>query len=124
MRCLLLVPLVLAAPASVPAQAPPRTVEIRLSSFDYTPSEIRLRAGEPVVLRLVNGGRGGHNFSAPAFFASADVPAGQNIRNGTIEVPSRQTVSVRLTPARGSYRLRCTHTLHSTLGMRGRIIVE
>ena len=26
--------------------------------------------------------------------------------------------------ARGRYRLRCTHTLHSAFGMRGRIVVE
>ena len=125
MRALLLIPLILAAPAAA-AQESARTVEVRLSSFDYTPEVIRLRAGEPVVLRLVNSGRGGHDFSAPEFFAAAEVVPGQAvaIRHGTVEVPSRQTVTVRLTPARGTYRLRCTHTLHSTLGMRGRIIVE
>ena len=125
MRSLYLLPLLLAAPAAAPAQ-PARNVDVQLSSFDFTPSEIRLRAGQPVVLRLTNTGRGGHNFSAPQFFAAAQIAGGQNaaIRNGAIEVPSRQTVSVRLTPARGNYRLRCTHTLHTTFGMRGRIVVE
>ena len=100
-------------------------MEVRLTSFDFTPAEIRLAAGQPVVLRLTNPGSGGHNFSAPQFFAAAQVAGGQNaIHNGTIEVPSHQTVSVRLTPQRGNYRLRCTHTLHTTFGMRGRIIVE
>ena len=46
------------------------------------------------------------------------------INEGTIEVRPRQSVSVRLVPARGSYRLRCTHSLHSAFGMRGRIVVE
>jgi plastocyanin len=125
MRALSLLPLLLAVPAAVPAQPAPRTVEVRLSSFDFTPSDIRLRAGQPVVLRLTNSGRGGHNFAAPQFFAAAQVAAGRDlVRGGAIEVPSRQTVSVRLTPARGTYRLRCTHTLHSTFGMRGRIVVE
>jgi plastocyanin len=126
MRKFLLFPLILAAPASIPAQTAPRTVDVRLSSFDYTPEAIHLRAGQPVVLRLINTGRGGHNFSAPQFFAAANVAAGQNvaISEGTIEVPSRQTVAIRLTPARGTYRLRCTHRFHSTLGMRGQIIVE
>ena len=125
MRIRLLVPLVLAAPSAI-AQTEPRTVEVRLSSFDYSPREIRLRAGEPVILRLVNTSGGGHNFSAPAFFAAARLPAAEQgaVREGSIEVRSRQSVSVRLVPARGTYRLRCTHTLHSTLGMRGRIIVE
>ena len=125
MRVLLLIPLVLSAPAAV-AQNSPRTVEVELSSFDYTPNVIRLRAGEPVVLRLVNDSGGGHNFAAPQFFAAASVAPGQNvpIRRGAIEVPSHSSVSVRLTPARGRYRLRCTHTFHTMLGMTGRIVVE
>ena len=125
MRTLLLLPLVLAMPASALAQDPARMVEVRLSNFDYSPREIRLRAGEPVVLRLVNSSGGGHDFSAPAFFAAARVDTGEAlVRGGKIEVPSRQSVSVRLVPARGTYRLRCTHLLHSAFGMRGQIVVE
>ena len=125
MRTLLLLPLVLAMPASALAQDPARMVEVRLSNFDYSPREIRLRAGEPVVLRLVNSSGGGHDFSAPAFFAAARVDTGEAlVRRGKIEVPSRQSVSVRLVPARGTYRLRCTHLLHSAFGMRGQIVVE
>ena len=74
MRALLFA-FLLAAPALAAAQSP-RTVEVRLSSFDFTPNEIRLRAGEPVTLHLVNNGRGGHNFSAPQFFAAASGVSG------------------------------------------------
>ena len=124
MRALFLLPLLIAVPAAVPAQPAASTVDVQLTSFDFTPSQIQLRAGQPIVLRLTNAGRGGHNFSAPQFFAAARIASGQNlIRNGAIEVPSHQTVSVQLTPARGSYGLRCTHTLHTAFGMRGRIIV-
>lgn len=126
MRILLLLPLLLLAAPGAPAQNPPRTVEVQLTSFDFTPAQIRLQAGVPILLRLTNAGRGGHNFSAPQFFRAASIAPGQNValRGGTIEVPSRQTVTVRLTPARGNYPLRCTHTLHTAFGMRGRIIVE
>ena len=114
--------LLLAVPAA--AQAPAgRTVEVELSSFAFTPGTIRLRAGEPVMLRLTNSGRGGHNFSAPEFFAASQ-PSGAPLRDGAIEVPSRQTIMVRVVPRRGSYRLRCTHTLHTAFGMRGEILVE
>jgi uncharacterized cupredoxin-like copper-binding protein len=113
----------LAMPAS--AQQPARTVEVDLASFSFTPSAIQLTAGEPVVLKLVNAGRGGHNFSAPEFFAAARLAPGQAaIAEGTVEVPSRGTVEVRLTPARGRYNLRCTHTLHTAFGMRGEIVVQ
>ena len=126
MRWLLLAPLFLATLAAAPPQVAPPTTEVRLSNFDFSPREIRLRAGEPVVLRLINTSKGGHDFSAPAFFAAARIAPGQQmaINEGTIEVRPRQSVSVRLVPARGSYRLRCTHTLHSAFGMRGRIVVE
>jgi plastocyanin len=122
MRHLLLLPLLLAAPAALPAQTA-RTVQVDLSSFDFAPDTIRLRAGEPVVLHLVNTSGGGHNFAAPQFFAAASHVSGP-VRDGAVELRGHQSADVRLVPARGSYRLRCTHTLHSTFGMRGRIVVE
>jgi plastocyanin len=115
----------LLTPATLPAQPAeaPTVVEVRLSNFDFSPSAISLPAGRPVVLRLVNEGGGGHNFSAPEFFAAAGNVSGP-VRRGAIEVPGRQSIDVRLTPVRGTYRLKCTHTLHSTFGMNGRITVE
>ncbi len=115
----------LLTPAALPAQPAdtPIVIEVRLSNFDFSPSAIALPAGRPVVLRLVNAGGGGHNFSAPEFFAAARNVSGP-VRRGAVEVPGRRSIDVRLTPARGSYRLKCTHTLHSTFGMNGRITVE
>ncbi|HVQ07515.1 MAG TPA: cupredoxin domain-containing protein [Allosphingosinicella sp.] len=117
--------LLLFAPAALSAQeaSAPRVVEVRLSNFDFSPSAITLPAGRPVVLHLVNSGGGGHNFSAPQFFAAATGVSGP-VRRGAVEVPGRQSVDVRLTPARGTYRLKCTHTLHSAFGMNGEIRVE
>ncbi|HST35726.1 MAG TPA: cupredoxin domain-containing protein [Allosphingosinicella sp.] len=121
MRAIMLA-LLLATPAAA-AQEAPRSVEIRLSNFDFTPSAIHLSAGQPVVLRLVNTAGGGHNFTAPEFFAAAREVHGP-VQRGRIEVAGHQSVDIRLTPARGSYRLRCTHTLHTSFGMTGRIVVE
>jgi uncharacterized cupredoxin-like copper-binding protein len=121
MRSILLA-LLLAAPAVAAAQSP-RTVEVRLSSFDFTPNEIHLRAGEPISLHLVNSGRGGHNFSAPQFFAAASGVSGP-VRGGAVEVAGHANADVRVTPARGHYRLRCTHSLHTAFGMTGQIVVE
>jgi plastocyanin len=115
----------LALPAIAPAQdaSAPHSVEVQLSSFDFAPSTIRLRAGQPLVLHLVNTGNGGHNFAAPQFFAAARGVSGP-VAAGKVEVAGHRSVDVRLTPARGRYSLRCTHTLHSTFGMRGEIVVE
>ena len=124
MPSLFLLPIVVAAAAaSAQAGAPARTVEVRLTSFDFAPKTIRLRAGEPVVLRLVNPGSGSHNFAAPQFFAAARGIRGP-VERGKVEVGGKKTRDIGLTPARGIYKLRCTHTLHTALGMRGTIVVE
>ena len=123
MRSLLIAMLLVAAPAATAQErSGTRTVEVQLSNFDFSPATIRLRAGEPVVLRLVNAGRSGHNFSAPQFFAAATDVSGA-VRNGKVEVAGRQSRDVRLTPARGTYRLSCTRTLHTAFGMSGQIVV-
>ena len=124
MRSLAILLLLMPAPAAAQTDwSRAQRVEVRLSSFDYDPEAIRLRAGQPVVLRLVNSGGGSHNFSAPSFFAAARDVAGP-VAGGAVEVRGRQTVEVRLVPAAGRYRLRCTHIFHTTLGMRGTIVVE
>ena len=123
MRGLLLVPLILALPGAATAQGATRTVDVQLSSFDFSPNALRLKAGEPIVLHLVNAGSGGHNFAAPKFFAAAGAVSGP-VKKGRVEVAGHQSADVRLTPARGTYKLRCTHTLHSSFGMTGTIIVE
>ena len=125
MRALLLLPLILAVPGAAAGQGAggAATVEVQLSSFDFAPKTIRLRAGAPVVLHLVNTGGGGHNFAAPEFFAAAGGVSGP-VQRGRVEVKGHQSADVRLTPARGTYKLRCTHTLHSTFGMTGSIVVE
>jgi plastocyanin len=122
MRAFMLLPLaILACPAAAQSQA--RSVEVRLSNFDFTPSTIRLRAGEPVVLHLVNTAHGGHNFAAPEFFAAASGVSGP-VTAGKVEVHGNQSVDVHVTPARGHYHLRCTHTMHTAFGMSGEIDVE
>jgi uncharacterized cupredoxin-like copper-binding protein len=118
--------LALAAPAAA-LDAAPRTVEVDLSSFAFAPDTIRLHAGEAIVLHLVNTGGGGHDFSAPRFFAAATLdPADRaRLRRGALEVPGHQSADLRLTvPAAGHYTLRCTHPLHSAFGMRGEIDVD
>lgn len=129
MRMSFLLPLLLlmgAAPAPAQDWSHARRVDVTLSSFSFSPEDLRLRRGEPVILHLINSGNGGHNFSAPQFFAAASVrpeDAG-NIRRGAIEVPGHQDRTIRLVPAAGRYRLRCTHTLHTTFGMSGEIVVD
>ncbi len=71
--------LVLALAFGLVASAPlrgraegPRVVRIVAKRFSYTPSEITLRKGEPVVLELVSEDRV-HGFKLPAFRIRTDV---------------------------------------------------
>ena len=99
---------------------------VELSNFDFTPHELHLRARQPVALVLVNGASGGHDFSAPEFFAAARIePADAAlVSEGEIDVPAKSMRTVHLVPAAGTYKLTCTHTMHAMFGMRGSIVVE
>ena len=114
-------------PPSAQAQTGiPTVMTVDLSNFRFSPPSIRLSAGVPIVLRLRNSSGGGHSFSAPEFFkASRLSPAATNVmHNGTVEVAKHSTVDISLAPARGSYRLRCSHVMHSAFGMKGVIQVN
>lgn len=112
-----------------PLQGPAALEEIviRLSNFAYDPDPLRLRAGVPVRLRLVNeSSSGGHNFVAAAFFAASAFPPGvAPPPDGTVEVAAGATAELILTPrVPGTYKVRCTHFLHSLFGMTGTVVVS
>jgi hypothetical protein len=68
--------LALAAPAAAqPEWRQAREYEVLLSSFDIQPDPIRLKAGEPLRLRLTNNSTIAHSFNSEAFFAKAEVRA-------------------------------------------------
>lgn len=118
----------LALAAATPAMAQvPQTVEVHLVSFKFTPATINLVHGQSYVLKLVNDSGSGHSFGAKDFFTAATVAAPDRalIDKGAVEVPGGETRLLRFTaPAAGSYRLKCTHTLHGAMGMRGQIVVR
>jgi uncharacterized cupredoxin-like copper-binding protein len=120
------------AAAAAPAfgQAPDwshaQRAEVTLANFSFTPRTIRLHAGQPVILHLVNASGGGHDFTAPAFFAAAQLrPADRAaVAGGSIELSGHQTRDIALVPKAGRYRLKCGHTFHKTFGMAGEIVVQ
>ena len=105
------------------AQAP--SLEVRLSSYEFTPSTIRMNAGRPYALKLVNGPKE-HTFTAPEFFAAAKVAPrdAAQIADGEVKLSGGQSVTVHLVPTAGQYKVVCTEFGHAMLGMRGTIVVE
>jgi uncharacterized cupredoxin-like copper-binding protein len=106
--------------------AQPAVATVDLANFSFAPAQLVLRANTPTILQLRNNASGGHNFSAPAFFAAARIDAASAalVRGGKVEVPGHSTVQVGLTPAAGQYPLKCSHPLHAAFGMKGTIIVR
>ena len=100
-------------------------IEVSLSSFHFAPGDVRLKAGQPIALKLVNSSSKEHNFTAPEFFAAAKVAPGDagKIAQGQVELKPGATAEVRLIPAAGRFHLVCTEVGHAALGMRGTITV-
>jgi uncharacterized cupredoxin-like copper-binding protein len=122
----LLAAAVAASPAAAQDWARAQRVEVRLANFSYTPKAIHLKAGQPVILHLVNTASGGHDFTAPGFFAAAQVRAQDRglIEEGSVEFRGHATHDVALVPKAGRYPLRCSHTFHKAFGMSGEIVVD
>jgi len=114
--------------ATLAAQgAQPQVVSVELSSFKFAPAEITLRHGQTYRLHLVNASGGGHDFTAPEFFAASSVAAGDRglIADGKVRMAGKQAIDITLTPEKaGTFPLRCSHFLHSSMGMNGRITVQ
>jgi uncharacterized cupredoxin-like copper-binding protein len=104
-------------------------LDIVLTDFEFTPSRIRLRTGQPYRLHLENHGSGGHNLTAPEFFRTTllrdSSVTGEVRADGKVEVGRAEAKDIELLPMRaGDFPMRCSHFLHSFFGMTGRIVVE
>jgi uncharacterized cupredoxin-like copper-binding protein len=125
--CLLAFFPLLAAPMAAPAPhwAGAERVEVRMSNFAFTPRTIRLRAGRPALLHLVNAAGGGHDFTAREFFAASAIRAEDRgaAPGGEVELGGGQSRDILLVPRAGRYPVKCTHRFHKLLGMTGEIVV-
>jgi uncharacterized cupredoxin-like copper-binding protein len=103
----------------------PDKITVKLSNFAFAPDQLHLRANVPVLLRIENDSTGGHNFSAPALFSASIFPDSTPPTNGKVEVGPKSSMEIVLVPrVPGTYRVECTHFLHSLFGMSGNIVVE
>lgn len=117
---------VLAAPVAAAPQA--ARVEVVLANFSFTPEELHLHAGQSTTIHFFNNGSGGHDFTAAEFFASATMDAANRAKvggaKGRVSLGKGQAVDVTLSPKTGEYAAHCSHFLHSSMGMTGKIRVD
>ena len=102
-----------------------KTVTVKMTDFDFTPSAVDFEAARPVKLVLVNDGTDRHDFAAPAFFAAASLRQGSTApAGGKVAVDKGKSAEIDLVPgAPGKYPLTCTEFLHEMFGMTGAITV-
>ena len=113
--------LALSAPAASQPVRP--TFTIALNSFFYAPRPIVLAAGRPIRMVFVNRSGSGHDFTARRFFRSARILKGA-VPEGEIELAGHGTAVVALVPARGRYKVHCSHFGHKLMGMNTEILVN
>jgi len=134
LRRIILAAAVAALPAAIQAQdrngadwSTAQPVEVVLTNFKFTPKDLHLHHGQAYRLHFVNNGSGGHDFSAPEFFAASDVEPtdGAALKDGRVELAKGETRDVRVIPRTpGEYKVECTHMMHAAFGMRGSITVD
>ena len=115
------------AQAAAPDWSTAQTVEVDLTNFAFSPTQLALKPGVVYRLHFVNKTSGGHDFTAKDFFADAVVdPEDQaNLKDGMVMLAGNQSADVRLmAPKAGQYEARCTHFMHATLGMKGEVLVQ
>ncbi len=117
--------------AAVSAQTPDwsqaRPLTIELSSFKFTPAAPTLEHGAAYRLHLVNTSSGGHDFVAKEFFADSMIAPEDRakIKGGSVDLDGGESVDIRLIPGKpGTYKLHCSHFMHSSFGMTGQVIVQ
>ena len=109
--------------SAVATQTTAPVMTIQLYSHGYNPDPIVLDGGKQVTLTFVNRAGKSHDFTAPKFFSSSKIVAG-NVGSGEVELRGGQSASVTLIPVAGRYKVHCGKPFHKVLGMSGDIIVR
>jgi len=109
------------------SQPSSQAITVELSSFKFTPAALTLTRGHSYVLHFVNNASGGHDFVAKEFFASATIAPEDRakVAKGEVELGGGESADIHLVPnSPGTYKSHCSHFMHSSLGMTGKVVVQ
>jgi cytochrome c oxidase subunit 2 len=94
------------------ADVNPKVIEITAKKFDFTPNEITIKKGEPVILRLTSSDRV-HGFMSKPLKVDTDIAAGK-------------TTDIAVTPdTAGDFTVICDHycgTGHANMKMKVSVV--
>lgn len=110
------------------------TVTVVLKEHEYTPGDLRFKAGTAYKLSLRNQGEKSHYFTAPEFYKAIATRKAEVEGKAEIKAPYFKALEVTapggeidlyFVPVRkGSYDVYCTIDDHREKGMEGRIVIE
>lgn len=113
-----------------------QSLTIRATDLSFDPSEVHLKAGAPVVLKLVNDGAILHDITIEGINATDDVVEPQAeqghghsmtmMKPATVHLAaeSGESIGVTFTPRAGTFEFYCSVAGHREAGMHGKIVVE
>jgi len=88
---------------------------MKASDFTFEPNNIKAYKGDVVVLKIENISSTGHNFTLKTPLGNAEQ---------SVKLPPMETVTVKVELSEaGTYEFYCDKPFHSTLGMKGQIVV-
>jgi len=102
-----------------------KTIAVVMTDYQFDPSRLRFRAHVRYRLRLANQGKELHEFTAPEFFATAELgnPEAMNAAHTDIAVQPGEQKDILLMPRQpGNYPMACAD--HDWAGMTGAITVK
>jgi uncharacterized cupredoxin-like copper-binding protein len=107
-------------------------IDIRLSSFAFSPPNLTLARDQPYKIHLVNSSGNTHTFSSNDLFgaiALRNVQRGSgsqaSIQGNGISLARDEQADLYLVPVKpGTYRIYCSEFLHDTMGMHGTITIQ
>ncbi|MFP4071993.1 MAG: cupredoxin domain-containing protein [Desulfovibrionales bacterium] len=99
--------------AVVPQEGEAKRIEMTATSFGFSPNLIQTQPGAPLTIEVINTSDIEHNITIKD-------PEGKTLVNR--DLPEGEVVEVVVPLERaGTYRFYCDMTMHTTLGMEGRI---
>jgi len=107
------------------AEPQPVTVDVVMAEYKFTPDHLTFKHGVYYQLHLENHGKETHEFTAPTFFASAQIDNPNLLNRERTEIlmqPGDIKDLFLIAPQPGTYDLRCSD--HDWAGMVAGIIVE
>lgn len=95
----------------------PQEIRITATEHKFTPSEFVVQPGRKLKIVLVNNGKSAHNIQF-------DLPNKNELKISQNVAPGSTGTLEFTAPAPGIFSFKCPVDLHSTLGMKGRMIVQ